>query len=67
MKTKLKDMPPKLKLVILAALGIFGVLLVIIGSSGGKKAVAQKNTAENAGQNTCRQKNLKKILKYGKL
>ena len=47
MKTKLKDMPPKLKLVILAALGIFGVLLVIIGSSGGKKAVAQKNTAEN--------------------
>lgn len=42
MKTKLKDMPPKLKLVILAALGIFGVLLVIIGSSGGKKAVAQK-------------------------
>ena len=51
MKTKLKDMPPKLKLVILAALGIFGVLLVIIGSSGGKKAVAQKNTAENAEDN----------------
>lgn len=51
MKTKLKDMPPKLKLVILAALGIFGVLLVIIGSSGGKKTVAQKNTAENTEDN----------------
>lgn len=51
MKTKLKDMPPKLKLAILAALGIFGVLLVIIGSSGGKKTVAQKNTAENSEDN----------------
>lgn len=51
MKTKLKDMPPKLKLAILAALGIFGVLLVIIGSSGGKKTVAQKNTAENTEDN----------------
>lgn len=51
MKTKLKDMPPKLKLAILAALGIFGVLLVIIGSSGGKKTVTQKNTAENSEDN----------------
>ena len=50
MKTKLKDMPPKLKLVILAALGIFGVLLVIIGSSGGKKAAKPSRilSAKNA-------------------
>ena len=51
MKMKLKDMPPKMKLVILAVLGIAGVLLVIIGSSGQKNAGVQKNTSENKEDN----------------
>lgn len=52
LKIRLSDMPSKLKLAMLAVLGIVGILLVVIGTSGEKKPDAQKNISENTEDNS---------------